>query len=172
MKVLSIKQPWAFFILRPDVTDPAARAELYRTKEIKDVENRDWKIDNPGMGFRGEFLIHTGLNFDMDFDPDDLPENLRKILPPYTQLPMGGIVGKAHVIDISKDYDSPWRNDARYGLILRDAEPLPFKTCVGQLGFFNPNYDLKYAPKPEKKTKPPIVQKPEPAKTLSLFGDR
>jgi hypothetical protein len=171
MKALSIKQPWAWLILRPDVTDPAARTRLYETREIKDVENRDWRADNPGMNFRGEVLIHTGITFDMDFDPESLPTSIFAMLPSYSEIPMGGIVGKATVIDIVKDYESPWRNDARYGLILRDAEPLPFRPCVGQLGFFEPNFDRKYVEKPPKKEK--IFKRiAEPAETLSLFEDK
>ena len=49
MKCLSIRQPWCHFITRPDVTDPATRAELLERGFIKPVENRDWatKIRGP-----------------------------------------------------------------------------------------------------------------------------
>jgi hypothetical protein len=39
MKALSIKQPWAWLIVNGH----------------KDIENRDWRSDNPGLKYRGEF---------------------------------------------------------------------------------------------------------------------
>ena len=45
MKVLSIRQPWAWLIMTG----------------LKDVENRTWNTD-----FRGQFAIHASRKFDWD----------------------------------------------------------------------------------------------------------
>ena len=58
MKALSIRQPWAWLIVRPDVADQATRAQLRTWRCIKDVENRTWST-----GFRGRFLVHAGKTY-------------------------------------------------------------------------------------------------------------
>lgn len=151
MKALSIRQPWAYLIVHGH----------------KDIENREWRSDNFALKFRGEFLIHTGLNLDDDFSIDGLPEAARKI-PPYGELPRGGIVGIAEVVDVVKEHSSPWFF-GRYGFVLRNARPLEFKPCVGQLGFFTPDYTKQYAIKPPKKERPVKPAKPAPVETLKLF---
>lgn len=45
MKVLSIRQPWAWLIMTG----------------LKDIENRTWNTD-----FRGRFAIHASKKFDWD----------------------------------------------------------------------------------------------------------
>ena len=51
---LSVIQPWPWLILRPDVREPAARAELRAAGLMKDVENRDWPTH-----VRGWVLLHA-----------------------------------------------------------------------------------------------------------------
>lgn len=90
----------------------------------KDVENRDW----PTKG-RGWFLIHAGKS------PDGaLPRALADV-------PRGGIVGAARIVDCVTEWDSQWWM-GRYGFVLRDAFPLPFIPCRGMLGFFRPPQDV------------------------------
>ncbi len=86
----------------------------------KDVENRDW----PTKG-RGWFLIHAGKAW--DYAP---PEHLRDI-------PRGGIVGAARIVDCVTDWDSKWFM-GKYGFVLRDPIALPLVPCKGALGFFRP----------------------------------
>ena len=54
---ISVKQPWAWLILRPDLTDPAARAAARAAGHIKDRENRDW-----ASGQRGWVLLHASAS--------------------------------------------------------------------------------------------------------------
>lgn len=84
----------------------------------KDVENRDW----PTRG-RGWFIIHAGKQ------PDgQLPLALADV-------PRGGIVGMARIVDCVTHWDSRWWY-GKYGFVLRDAFTVPFIPCRGMLGFF------------------------------------
>lgn len=85
----------------------------------KDVENRDW----PTRG-RGWFLVHAGKKDDED----------RELIREHN-MPLGGIVGAARIIDCVTKMDSPWFF-GDYGFVLRDAFPMPLVPCKGQLGFF------------------------------------
>ena len=148
MKALSIMQPWAWLVVNGH----------------KDIENRDWRSDNPGLKYRGDVLIHTGLRFDDDFTGNGLPDIVRQI-PTDDDLPRGGIVGIAEIVDCVKDHPSPWFF-GRYGFVLRNARPLEFKPCVGRLGFFEPEFGLQYAAKPPTKERP---TKAKPTQTMPLF---
>jgi len=88
----------------------------------KDVENRDW----PTRG-RGWFLIHAGVSTSEMDKGDDVE----------MAYPRGGIVGAARIVDCVTDMDSEWFF-GDYGVVLRDAIPLPLVPCRGQLGFFAP----------------------------------
>lgn len=83
----------------------------------KDVENRDWATKG-----RGWILIHAGVSkSELDDDQMDLPR--------------GGIVGAARIVDCVTEMDSMWFN-GKFGFVLRDAFPMPLVPCRGQLGFF------------------------------------
>lgn len=115
LPVLSIRQPWAWLIANGH----------------KDIENRSWPTK-----FRGKFLIHAGKKFDEDFEPADervLGEEMGIILP--NKFDFGGIVGMAEITDCVKESNSPWFF-GEYGFVIKNAEPLPFYPCKGQLGFF------------------------------------
>jgi len=56
--------------------------------------------------------------------------------PPRKQLPRGGIVGQATIVDCVTDYDSDFFVGP-YGSVLEDAQPLPFQPCKGRLGLFD-----------------------------------
>jgi hypothetical protein len=85
----------------------------------KDVENRDW----PTKG-RGWFIVHAGVS-------------KSECAPSEYDLPRGGIVGMARIVDCVTEMDSKWFF-GRYGFVLRDAFPVPLIPCRGQLGFFAP----------------------------------
>ena len=74
--------------------------------EGKDVENRDW----PTKG-RGWFIIHAGKTYDGGKPPQA-----------HADLPFGGIVGMARIVDCVTEMDSEWFF-GRYGFVLRDAFP-------------------------------------------------
>ena len=124
-RVLSIRQPWGWAITVP------------RTEELrKTIENRDWKTH-----YRGPLLIHAGLK------PEKRTPELIRFLEMATglelpaELPLGGIVGKAKLVDVLEKSNSHWFS-GKYGLVLRDAKPLPFIPCKGQLGIYYPDAEL------------------------------
>ena len=84
----------------------------------KDVENRDW----PTKG-RGWFIVHAGVS------KSELADS-------QMELPRGGVVGMARIVDCVTEMDSQWFF-GRYGFVLRAAFPVPLIPCRGQLGFFN-----------------------------------
>ena len=90
--------------------------------EGKDIENRDW----PTKG-RGWFIIHAGKT------SDGIPSA-------YGQVPMGGIVGMARIVDCVDKSESEWFF-GKYGFVLADAFPVDLIPCKGQLGFFMPPQD-------------------------------
>lgn len=95
----------------------------------KDVENRDW----PTKG-RGWFIVHAGVS-KSELDMDD---------PKERDLPRGGVVGMARIVDCVQEMQSVWFF-GRYGFVLRDAFPLPLIPCRGQLGFFSLDADTLQA---------------------------
>ena len=130
MKTLSIRQPWAWLIARPDLTDPALRLEW-----CKDVENRTFKTN-----VRGNILIHAGKQ-----DDPDIAEIRRLfykeaglIIP--KRLDYGGIVGQVTLYDCIQGSDSEWAIEGMWHWLIRDSKPLPFKPVKGKLGFFEVSY--------------------------------
>lgn len=125
MKALSIRQPWAWLIVNG----------------IKNIENRDWPTR-----FRGEFLIHAskGCTSDEYDDCRDLRHAIHKKhtpdvpyvkIPPLAEIERGGIVGIAEIADCVDQSESPWFF-GRYGFVLKNVRPLPFRPYKGALSFF------------------------------------
>lgn len=85
----------------------------------KDVENRDW----PTKG-RGWFIIHAGVS-------------KTECAQSQYDLPRGGIVGMARIVDCVSEMDSRWFF-GKFGFVLADAFPVDLIPCKGQLGFFKP----------------------------------
>jgi hypothetical protein len=115
MKALSIKQPWAWLIANGH----------------KPVENRRWKTR-----FRGQFLVHAGKSWGAEQLQDCLwvRQNFPRIQLPE-RFDLGGVVGTARVIDCVRSLDSGWFHGP-YGLVVCDAQTLPFTPWRGQLGWF------------------------------------
>lgn len=129
---LSIRQPWAWLIVRPDLTGELRKAAIHE-REIKDVENRDWPTR-----YRGPILIHAskGMTRAEYEDAADFASSLSSWeLPRFEDLPRGGIVGRARIVDCVTQIDSRWFV-GRFGFVLTDVEPLPFVPCRGALGLF------------------------------------
>lgn len=131
MKALSIRQPWPWCILNLD----------------KRLENRDWQDRNPGLRFRGRFLIHASAGVTrneyedcLDFLHDmsrEHPFPAGLALPAFEELQRGGIVGMATVIDIVRESSSPWFFGP-LALQLADVKKAPrFVPFKGALGFFD-----------------------------------
>lgn len=122
MKALSIRQPWADAIIWHG----------------KDVENRSWPTS-----YRGPVLIHAAKKWgaderaDLGFIEDITGTKLEDVDRPL----LGGIVGRAEIVDCVTEMDSRWFF-GRYGFVLRNAEALPFQPCRGALGFFTPDFTV------------------------------
>lgn len=114
MMCLSIAQPWTWLIVN----------------QFKTIENRTWR--HPPT-YRGPLLLHAGLKPDREF-PWAWAERLcgQKLPPSY---PLGGIVGQAQLVDVVRQSNDPWFVGP-LGLVLADAQPLPFTPLRGQLGLF------------------------------------
>jgi hypothetical protein len=137
---LSIRQPWAWLITRPDLTNATCREA-----QCKTIENRDWRSH-----YRGAFLIHASkaLVNDKAFDGameviqrgigmGQLPESVADALrsKPFSSYELGGIVGVANLTDCVNSSRSPWFM-GDWGFVLQHARALPFVPCNGTLGFF------------------------------------
>ena len=122
MKVLSIKQPWAWLIVHGG----------------KDIENRTWATK-----YRGRFLVHAsqGMTKGEYEEALDLVQDIGSLelynrFPPFKELQRGGIVGSVELVDCVTASASPWYMGA-VGFVLRDPKPLPFMRYKGRLGLFS-----------------------------------
>lgn len=130
MKALSIMQPWAWCIIRPDVQDPAIRETLDPEYAIKPIENRTW-----ASTYRGQLLIHASKNVDHEawgIIQDDI--GLR--LPPANRLALGGFIGVVDMIDCVEEYDNAWFAGP-FGFVFANPRPIPFVPYRGQLQIFD-----------------------------------
>ena len=126
MKALSIMQPWAWLIVNGH----------------KAIENRTWRCH-----YRGPILIHAGKKVDSDAH-DDLTNRIHPVTGERQGFPeapigffeRGGIVGEAEIVDCIERSDDPWFVGP-FGIVLRNARPLPFRPCKGMLGFFTPTFE-------------------------------
>lgn len=131
MKALSILQPWAWLIVRPDITDPVLRQKL---ELLKDIENRSWCTR-----MRGRVLVHAGQRYSMRqyrLDRMSFADEMDIELPPFELLERGGIIGSVEIVDCVLEHPSRWKMPLSYGFVLRDARPLVFRPLRGRLGFF------------------------------------
>lgn len=138
LPVLSIRQPWAWFILHGG----------------KDVENRCWQH---APKYRGRFLIHassgcTKAEYDeaVNWVHERKLVDLDKLVAmPYVRrdfcprrvamreaIERGGIVGEATLWKVTQGEPPRGWYTGEVGLWLRDVKPLPFYPCKGALGFF------------------------------------
>lgn len=120
VKVLSIRQPWAWAILYA----------------FKDIENRTWWPPRSLWGQR--IVIHAGKR--IDAGDLDAVEDICGVRPP-PRLRTGallGTVGLVDAVDVADCAGNKWA----FGPVcfrLRDARPWPTPiTCSGQLNFFEP----------------------------------
>lgn len=98
----------------------------------KKIELRKWNTN-----FRGPFLIHASK----------IPDEKAMKEFNFTTLPVGGIVGKAVLVDV-KHYKTKEEHDkdknlhlasgffGNYGFIINNPERLKFIPCKGNLGFW------------------------------------
>jgi hypothetical protein len=136
LRALSIRQPWAWAIFNAGKPiENRARATKIRGRIL---------IHASSMLPREDFLADSRF-IDRIMDEDRIGritngqyvKNRREIPPLKTlkETAMGGIVGSVEIVDCVMADESPWFMGP-YGYILRNAKPLPFLPCKGQLGFF------------------------------------
>lgn len=136
MKALTIRQPWAWLIIRPDITDPQERAIAIARGDLKNIENRTWY---PRGVQAFDFLVHAGKTIDAEAWPW-----VRRYFPGITipspaDLQTGGIIGRVGY-NGSLNYMMPHANrwwTGPCGWILREATPLPFVPMRGMPGLFD-----------------------------------
>lgn len=135
MRALSIRQPWAWFIV-----DGA-----------KPIENRSWSTD-----YRGPFLVHASKGMSRREYDEALEfvslcveggRELADRAPDARALARGGIVGVSEVVDCRPCSSSPldaddWELDHGYALVLGSSAELPFVPCSGTLGFWDAGAEL------------------------------
>jgi hypothetical protein len=112
MKVLSIRQPWAWLIITGH----------------KDVENRSWTTT-----YRGPLLIHAARRAD-DVMADI--ENRYGVSIDRTALQFSGIIGRVELVDVVKRSDSKWFLGP-FGFVFRNPVALPFIPIGGRQKLFD-----------------------------------
>lgn len=117
MKAISVRQPWAWLIVNGH----------------KDIENRSWPTHQ-----RGKVLIHAAKSMTRkEYNECRMYSELCGVMiPPFENLQRGGIVGEATITDCVATSSSPWFF-GKYGFVLTEQKPLPFRALKGQLGFFS-----------------------------------
>jgi len=123
MKVIVIKQPWAWLIVNG----------------YKDIENRNWRTN-----YRGTVLIQASKNLPPQHQHEgmwlDAHERGVKNLP--EEFHVGGIVGMAELKDCVTKNRSKWFEED-VGWVLKNAKPLPFMPLKGRLGLFDPPRSIR-----------------------------
>lgn len=136
MKALSLRQPWAEFVLRHG----------------KRIENRRWNTK-----FRGEFLLHAakGMTRSEYEDAITMLSDVRGAgveACPFDLPKRGGIVGVATLVSVIPPRTSSlfsvashypagvewrWHMPEQYGFVLENVRPTKFVPLRGELGFFD-----------------------------------
>ena len=111
MKIITIRQPWAYLIVNGS----------------KNIENRTWPTS-----YRGPVLIHASLN-------PNRALCLQRRIDPDT-LRRGGVIGIAEISDCVTMHRSLWFNGP-YGFVLRRRRPLSFIEWKGALGLKGFSYN-------------------------------
>lgn len=125
MKALSVRGPWWWFI-------------FCGHPWFKDVENREWPM--PRELYGKNVLIHAAKTMTKRDFEDACKFALKAgatMLPKFDELHRGGLVGIVRLVRCVRSDDSPWFT-GKFGFVLEKPYPLPFRPCIGQTGFFDP----------------------------------
>lgn len=137
MRTLSIRQPWAWLIIRPDIEDHAARLQAIVNHAIKPVENRTWHTH-----YRGPLQIHASQAMTRsDYQACWLflaadPRTQHVELPSPGALERGGVVGRVDLVGCVANHPSPYFCGP-FGLVLANPMVRPFRPLKGALGLFD-----------------------------------
>lgn len=115
MKAITIRQPWAWLLLRG----------------TKTVENGTWRL--PSKYVEVPMFLHAGLQ------EDPLAPELQQYLNGYTPL-RGGVVGIITFGDPMRDYPSPWAIPGHWHWPVVDVHSLDFFPCTGRQRIFTIEY--------------------------------
>jgi len=123
LKALSIRQPWAYLIV----------------EGWKNIENRSFV---PPRELIGQWiLIHASRGCTEKEFEDGCAFAIKACgfgnIPPLDKIRRGGIVGCVKLARVVTSSPSKWFV-GKYGYVLTDPLPLPFRPCNGRLGFFDP----------------------------------
>ncbi len=117
MFCLSIRQPWAHYILHHG----------------KDVENRSWPTN-----VRGRVLIHAAKSWDGEPEDGIVYGEVDAPNLPASTFVRGAIIGSVEIVDCVKHHPSNWAEQDQYQFVLSNPialeSPIPYR---GALGFFN-----------------------------------
>ena len=130
MKALSIRQPWAWFIIHAG----------------KDIENRSWRTN-----YRGRVWVHASKGMTLKewkeawwYANSIGTHQAPWPRPTFENIERGGIIGTVEIVDCLEHSDSPWFQwSGSVGFVLCNPKPLPFTPCRGSLGFFDPPQDIQ-----------------------------
>lgn len=120
IKVLSIKQPWAWIILHP---------EYFITPKL--IENRTWKTN-----YRGRLYIHASQNLDRDGYEWCTDHSLWRVIFSVNIFEYSEILGHVDLVNVVEESYSPWFFGP-YGWVFENPtriEPIPSK---GKLGIWS-----------------------------------
>ena len=135
MKVLSIRQPWAWFIFSNQPTIPGPKtmenrtwAKHYAEAQLRLCRPGDWLLIHAAKGMaKAEYT--DALKFAASIRATNIPH--------FESLKFGGIVGMVKFLGAFRKSENPWFTGP-IGLKFAEAYPVPFRICRGQLGFFEP----------------------------------
>ncbi len=149
MKVITVKQPWAYMICTPRQDNPYIG--------IKDIENRTWPTK-----FRGKVLIHAGLSPQKGFYKDFVPtwhsftEDQKRIIIQGSGI-RGAIIGSVEIVDCVINYPSIWAETSEFSpYTVKGLKPIynwvlanpilfekPILNVKGKLSFWEPEEWVK-----------------------------
>lgn len=128
MRALSIRQPWAWFIVHG----------------TKNYENRQWddrylRSQLAACPIGSDFQIHASSSMTKR-EYEEACEFASErcgvtMIPRIGELRLGGIIGIVRLDGVVRSSSSPWFT-GRIALRLSDPLPVPFHPCKGALGFF------------------------------------
>lgn len=123
MKILCVRQPWAWAIIHGG----------------KDIENRCWETR-----YRGPLLIASSQGWHRstyEYYLENFSRGKDKC-PSREELVVGAILGKVDLVDCVDAHRSKWF-EGDYGFVLRHPKPLSRPIPIkGRLGLFPPGPDL------------------------------
>lgn len=127
MKILTVRQPWAWAIFHAG----------------KDIENRSWRTE-----VRGRIGIHSSSKVLSPQEYADIERFIQAArfdsetyVPPTDYLVHGAIIGTVELVACVKHSDSPWFMNQGYGFVLKHPRPLKKPVfCKGKMSFWD--YDL------------------------------